>query len=114
MNFSWQVSYPRRLRLLTAAATSLAGQEPDFGGKTPIWRMIQTNPKFTQIQPSQPKREPNCSKKKSLDFLGRIEPFQAVAATPRAKNSFSSRFPAPRLQAEGALHPATGAGYHGF
>jgi hypothetical protein len=59
-------------------------------------RLIQINPKFSQIQQSPAMPSQRKSKKKawiSLDFLVGIEPFQWVIVTPQGKKSFLAPFP---------------------
>jgi hypothetical protein len=75
--------------------------------------LFQANSKFSQIQQNLAKPEQNPSKKKawiSLDSLVRIEPFQWVAPTPRAKKFFSRSFPGRRPSNDRPLHFATTAG----
>jgi hypothetical protein len=81
-----------------------------------LGRCFQAKSKFFQIRPSQPKLQPNFSKKKAwipLDFLVRNEPFQAVIVTPWLKN-FLRSLPRHWPSNNGGLHPATGPSYHIF
>jgi hypothetical protein len=58
--------------------------------------VIQISPKLFKIQPSRATPKQRDSKKKawiSLDSLGGIEPFQAVALTPWGKKSWSRSIP---------------------
>jgi hypothetical protein len=77
---------------------------------------FQARPKFSQIQPSPAKSGQRQSKEKawiSLDSLVRIEPFQGVALTPQAKNSFPAPYLAVGVRAR-APSSGDGARYHDF
>jgi hypothetical protein len=69
---------------------------------------FQANSKFSQVQQNPAKPSQRKSKKKALipfDFLVRIEAFQWVAPTPRAKKSFAAPFSAVGLSCPDAPPP---------
>jgi hypothetical protein len=83
----------------------------------PAQEVPKARPKCFKNQPSPAKPEQAKQKTKariSLDSLVRIEPFQWVALTPKAKKSFSGFFSAAGLRSPGRASSATGRRYHDF